>query len=962
MAIGIVKFIKGLLIQSETDGTKQLQVEVSSSATTGTKTTIQAAQTANRTVVLPDASDTLVAKATTDTLSNKTLDNTNTLNIKDTLLTLQDDGDATKQARFQLSGITAGQTRTVTLPDADITLFGAADTQTLSNKTLDNTNTITVKDNLLTVQDDGDVTKQVRLQVSGVSTGTTRTLSVPDADTTIVGTDASQTLSNKTLNNTNIITVQDSNLTIQDNGDATKQLKIEVSGITTATTRTLTAPDADTTIVGTDATQTLTNKTINGSSNTITNVSLSTGVTGTLPIGSGGTGQTGQTAAFNALSPLTTKADIITRNSTDNIRLGVGSDGQVLVADSAQTSGLKWAQVNGIKNYISNSDAEATANGYNAYADAAQATPVDGTGGSPSVTITRSTSSPLRGVGSFLITKDAVNRQGQGVSTDFTIDSADQAKPLQISFDYTIASGTYSGGTSSTNSDITVYIYDVTNALIIQPSGYKLDGSVVGANYSVKANFQSSSNSTSYRLILHCATTSASAFTLKFDNVVVSPVVYSVGAAMTDPIAFTPTVSNLGSGSGTATGFWSREGNKAIISYRFVKDATPGSGSSGVTFSLPSGLSIDTAKQPASPADYGGGYGLTFGLEAGSQYFPAIPSGSGSATSVGLLNQGSSALFTGADFVASCRVDFTVIVPILGWSSNSIVSSDTDTRVVAFKAQGIPSGTLTSSFNDITWGATAVVDTHGAFNGTTTYTIPVPGIYKASAAAQVNGTFALNQQISLRINKSGSTQMTSLDRAGGALNNSYTFVETIFSAVAGDTITVQAYCDATTPSYVASAGLHSFTVERISGPSQIAASESVYAGARLTGGFANSNNTVQQISTGWTIDENSHGSMAATTAIFTAPVSGRYLVHLQLVFQANATGVRAPRIRKNGADVNYVEYPGDASIPTTTVNHWFGRLQVGDTIDAASFQNSGGSLNIQADGNYNKLTIIRVGN
>lgn len=39
-------------------------------------------------------------------------------------------------------------------------------------------------------------------------------------------------------------------------------------------------------------TQTLTNKTINGSSNTITNISLSTGVTGTLPVANGGTGIT----------------------------------------------------------------------------------------------------------------------------------------------------------------------------------------------------------------------------------------------------------------------------------------------------------------------------------------------------------------------------------------------------------------------------------------------------------------------------------------------------------------------------------------------------------------------------------------------------------------------------------------------------------------------------------------------
>lgn len=45
-------------------------------------------------------------------------------------------------------------------------------------------------------------------------------------------------------------------------------------------------------VVGISDTQTLTNKTINGSNNTITNVSLTTGVTGTLPAANGGTGIT----------------------------------------------------------------------------------------------------------------------------------------------------------------------------------------------------------------------------------------------------------------------------------------------------------------------------------------------------------------------------------------------------------------------------------------------------------------------------------------------------------------------------------------------------------------------------------------------------------------------------------------------------------------------------------------------
>jgi len=60
-------------------------------------------------------------------------------------------------------------------------------------------------------------------------------------------------------------TVQDNNFLIQDNLTTTKKIAFEVSGLTAATTRTVTFPDADITLVGVDATQTLTNKTISQS-------------------------------------------------------------------------------------------------------------------------------------------------------------------------------------------------------------------------------------------------------------------------------------------------------------------------------------------------------------------------------------------------------------------------------------------------------------------------------------------------------------------------------------------------------------------------------------------------------------------------------------------------------------------------------------------------------------------------
>lgn len=64
---------------------------------------------------------------------------------------------------------------------------------------------------------------------------------------------------------------------------------------------------------------------------------------GTLGIAKGGTGETLKADAFDALSPNTTKGDISVHNGTDNVRLPVGADTQVLTADSGEASGAKWA-------------------------------------------------------------------------------------------------------------------------------------------------------------------------------------------------------------------------------------------------------------------------------------------------------------------------------------------------------------------------------------------------------------------------------------------------------------------------------------------------------------------------------------------------------------------------------------------------------------------------------------------
>lgn len=177
--------------------------------------------------------------------------------------------------------------------------------------------------------------------------------------------------------------------------------------------------------------------------------------------------------------------------------------------------------INGIaadKNFMkANSNFESGSVGnWTSYADAAAATPVDGTGGSPTVTCTYTSTTPLSGVGSLLITNTAANLQGQGCGSTFSIGTGDQGKQLSIDFDYVKSTGELFTLYEA------VYVYDVTNAALITPSFYpNLQANDTTAQNHFHATFATATNSTSYRLIIHRSSTAASALTMRVDNIVV---------------------------------------------------------------------------------------------------------------------------------------------------------------------------------------------------------------------------------------------------------------------------------------------------------------------------------------------------------------------------------------------------------------------------------------------------------
>lgn len=173
-----------------------------------------------------------------------------------------------------------------------------------------------------------------------------------------------------------------SNTLIADENDESKKIKFDLSDLASGTTRTMTFPDSNANLIGNETSDILTNKTISANNNTISdlnksdvglsnieNLKIKLDATATptvnndtsegYSIGSrwidttnnkeyvcldhtDGVAVWTETTQSGGGSVLTTKGDILTQDASSDTRLPIGTNGQILVADSAQTTGLKW--------------------------------------------------------------------------------------------------------------------------------------------------------------------------------------------------------------------------------------------------------------------------------------------------------------------------------------------------------------------------------------------------------------------------------------------------------------------------------------------------------------------------------------------------------------------------------------------------------------------------------------------
>lgn len=594
-------------------------------------------------------------------------------------------------------------------------------------------------------------------------------------------------------------------------------------------------------------------------------------------------------------------------------------------------NGSSWLTVgsgssSGINYISSNPDAEAGTTGWSTYADAAGALPVYGTGGSPVTTWTRSTSSPLRGSGSFLLTKDAANRQGEGVSFAFTLDNADLAKPLTITFDHTVGSGTYATG------DVAVYIYNVSNSEIIQPSGYQVLSTTAGVPYKTIASFQTSASGTSYRLILHVASTSASAYTVKFDNFKVGPDSATQGTPTEDfklDSGFTPASGAFG--TVTLQSLWRARVGDRMLARGYFKTGTIAGGT--ISIALPSGIYIDSTKFNSVQGNRVGTWtavrsGANANISGSNYEGPIFYNGSTTNAVFFALSTGSNVLnqAIGTDiFTTNDGVTVQFEVPISGWSSNVALSDSSDQRVVAFQGSMAAQAPQTLSATTAST-LSSVRDTHSAFSSNT-YTIPVQGYYVImwDANGGTENPSATGQKIQANIMKNGSLLKRGelAAQATGSLASwpVSAFITELFSA--GDTITVNVASNFNTPGTTATGIL---SINRISGPAVVAASEKIYLTYVTNGGTSLTANTTNADWSTKVVD--SHGAWSGS--VFTAPRPDFYHIQGQAKMSATSNNLQ---FYKNGSNTLRVYGIGSQALKPFSFSYY---LNAGDTLSIRS--------------------------
>lgn len=229
--------------------------------------------------------------------------------FQDSTFEIYDNGDATKKISFQASGITTATTRTITVPDANVDLGGLTNSNIASGAAIVDTKLATIS----------TASKVSNSATTATNANTASAIVARDGSGNFIATTITAALTGNASTATALASDP------SDCSPDTYANVIAASGnlsCVTVTNAGLAGSIAASKLVGSDIA-------------TVGTVTSGTWSAGTIALNKGGTGQTTKAAAFDALQPMSASGDVIYGGvSGTGTRLAKGSDTQVLTLAS----------------------------------------------------------------------------------------------------------------------------------------------------------------------------------------------------------------------------------------------------------------------------------------------------------------------------------------------------------------------------------------------------------------------------------------------------------------------------------------------------------------------------------------------------------------------------------------------------------------------------------------------------
>lgn len=581
------------------------------------------------------------------------------------------------------------------------------------------------------------------------------------------------------------------------------------------------------------------------------------------------------------------------------------------------------------------------------------------TGATSITTFAASFTNRLAGSFSLWVKSTGALAAGDGFITDaFTLDAEDLGKVLTPSFYYRLTgSGLVGAGTSANT--FAYYLYDVANSVWVQPSNVYGMSSLNTIGY-VRGEFQTATTATQYRLAVICITASSGAVDCHFDDFAVSPNQYvygspvidlqdrgaiSIGATTTAPAKGTTAVDILRVG---------RIGDQARIVGSYRQTGAGSAGSGDYLISLPSGMSFDSNKVTFFTTVLGStagsipnilGSAMLFNGSSNELVGGVVPYDA-TRFRIMLLSDASSRGMFSPSIVsfanASMSVAFDFMAPILGWSSSVQMSDSADTRVVSFVGNTVTTQAVTANVTNV--NLNTVKDSHGAWAGAV-YNVPIPGDYNFDIWMGITSAALLDMNVYVDgvLTLKGATSFVSSSAnlvGSGVIPNLRAGQQISFRLDVGNTI--------------ASSLTRTIAISKISGPSAIAATETIAASYYCSANFSATTSAPINFDTR---ELDTHGAVTVGVGWrFTAPAPGIYQVS---GFQNLVTSQAIMNLYKNGSLYKSTAYASGTAVasPNTML-----RLNAGEYIElrpSSSVTLTGGTpLNTQ---NISHIGILRVG-